>query len=683
MPTPSVDTLLHAAVEALGGTERPGQQEMATAVADAFDKGEHLLVQAGTGTGKSLGYLVPAVLRGERVVVSTATLALQAQLAERDLPTLAEAVRPVLGKPLTFAVQKGRANYVCLHRLAEGVPDEQEALIDVLPTSPLGREVTRAREWARTTATGDRDELVPGISDRAWGQLAVSARECLGAERCPFGSECFAELARERAAAADIVVTNHALLAIDAMHGRSVLPPHDLVVVDEAHDLAARVTSAAAVELSVGMLERVLRRVRPHVEAGAAEPYATAVDDAARVLIMLEPGRLDALPPELAAALIGLRDTARQLVSALGGAAAVARPTLDGGDDGDGDTAESVDAARRQARALATEVFDVAVRLLAADPADVTWVEIRGRDAVLLRVAPLSVAELLRERMFADRTVVLTSATLTVGGTFDAVAHTVGLTDDDEPTAGADPAGGKDGLAWRGIDVGSPFAYERQAILYLARRLPPPGRDGPSEAMLDEVLALLTAAGGRTLGLFSSRRAAELAAAYVRERSEITILCQGEQTLADLGRRFRDEPRTSLFGTLSLWQGIDVPGESCQLVIIDRVPFPRPDDPLMSARARAVDEAGGSGFHVVSVAHAALLLAQGAGRLIRRSTDRGVIAILDPRVVTARYGSYLLRTLPPMWRTTDREVALAALRRLDAAAGARAVVRIEAAGPVV
>jgi ATP-dependent DNA helicase DinG len=392
-------------------------------------------------------------------------------------------------------------------------------------------------------------------------------------------------------------------------------------------------------------------------------------------MIMLDPGRLDALPAELSAALVGLRDSARQLVSTLGGSGPATRPTLDGDADGSNDAAaESLDAARRQARALATEVFDVSVRLLAADPADVTWVELRGRDAVVLRVAPLSVAELLRERMFADRTAVLTSATLAVGGTFDAIARTVGLTDDVEPlTASEDDRA--DAPAWRGIDVGSPFAYERQAILYLARRLPPPGRDGPSEAMLDEIVALLVASGGRTLGLFSSRRAAETAAAYVRERTELTILCQGEQTLADLGRRFRDDPRTSLFGTLSLWQGIDVPGESCQLVIIDRVPFPRPDDPLMSARARAVDEAGGSGFQVVSVAHAALLLAQGAGRLIRRSSDRGVIAILDPRVVTARYGSYLLRSLPPMWRTTDREVALAALRRLDAAASEREDVR--------
>jgi ATP-dependent DNA helicase DinG len=511
--------------------------------------------------------------------------------------------------------------------------------------------------------------LVPGVSDRAWAQISVSARECLGAERCPFGAECFAELARERAAAADIVVTNHALLAIDAMHGRTVLPPHDLVVVDEAHDLAARVTSAAAVELSVAMLERVMRRVRPHVDESTAEPYATAVDDAARVMIMLDPGRLDSLQAELSAALVGLRDTARQLISALGGAAAPSRPTLDGEADGSNDAeAESVDAARRQARALATEVYDVAVRLLAADPADVTWAEIRGRDAIVLRVAPLSVADLLRERMFADRTAVLTSATLAVGGTFDAIARTVGLVAEDEPRTDDEEVKVP---AWRGIDVGSPFAYERQAILYLARRLPSPGRDGPAEAMLNEIRDLVEASGGRTLGLFSSRRAAEIAAAHLREHTDLTVLCQGEQTLADLGRRFRDEPRTSLFGTLSLWQGIDVPGESCQLVIIDRVPFPRPDDPLMSARARAVDEAGGSGFQVVSVAHAALLLAQGAGRLIRRSSDRGVIAILDPRVVTARYGSYLLRSLPPMWRTTDRDVALAALRRLDAAASER------------
>lgn len=222
-------------------------------------------------------------------------------------------------------------------------------------------------------------------------------------------------------------------------------------------------------------------------------------------------------------------------------------------------------------------------------------------------------------------------------------------------------------LPWRGIDVGSPFDYKRQAILYVARQLPPPGRDGLGAAQLDEIVELVDAAEGRTLGLFSSRRAAEAAAEAVRERlPHLTILAQGDAQLPELARLFTEDPHTCLFGTLSLWQGIDVPGDTCQLVIVDRIPFPRPDDPLMSARQRAADAAGGNGFMQVAATHAALLLAQGTGRLIRTTSDKGVVAILDPRLVTARYGSFLRASLPPMWSTTDRDVVLRALRRLAA-----------------
>jgi ATP-dependent DNA helicase DinG len=230
----------------------------------------------------------------------------------------------------------------------------------------------------------------------------------------------------------------------------------------------------------------------------------------------------------------------------------------------------------------------------------------------------------------------------------------------------------------RALDVGSPFDYARQAILYVAGHLPAPGRDGLAEAQLAEIAELVRAAGGRTLGLFSSRRAAETAAVALRERvPEVPVWCQGDAQLPELARRFVEDPQTCLFGTLSLWQGVDLPGATCQLVIIDRIPFPRPDDPLMSARARAVARRGGNGFMAVSATHAALLLAQGTGRLIRRGTDRGVVALLDPRLVTARYGSFLAASLPPMWRTNDSGVVRCALARLDA--DAREQVRPAAA----
>ena len=324
----------------------------------------------------------------------------------------------------------------------------------------------------------------------------------------------------------------------------------------------------------------------------------------------------------------------------------------------------------------------------------------RGKE---LRLAPLSVAGLLRDKLFGQTTCVLTSATLKLGGDFDAMARQVGLRpserievsaesngDGPRPTVAVDPSPANGAARvvstespvvvrpqpWVGLDAGSPFDYARQAILYTARRLPAPGREGPGEQLLDQLVDLVRAAGGRTLGLFSSRRGAEAAAEYVRPKLETTVLCQGDAQLPELSRQFRDEQSTSLFGTLSLWQGIDVPGDTCVLVTIDRLPFPRPDDPLMAARARAADEAGGNGFMSVSATHAALLLAQGTGRLIRRSSDRGVVACLDPRLVTARYGTFLRSSLPPMWETTDLDATLGALRRLAADADARAAVPV-------
>jgi ATP-dependent DNA helicase DinG len=306
---------------------------------------------------------------------------------------------------------------------------------------------------------------------------------------------------------------------------------------------------------------------------------------------------------------------------------------------------------------------------------DVLWLaEGRERIPPRLCVAPLQVWGPMRDKLLRDKTVVMTSATLMLGDDFSAMATSVGLHPAEESALHAEesalpaPVPGKDApIAWRGLDVGSPFDYQRQAIVYVARHLPPPGRDGLGEPQLAEICELVDAAQGRTLGLFSSRRAAEVAAEAVRERlPHLTTLAQGDAQLPELARQFVGDPHTCLFGTLSLWQGLDVPGETCQLVIIDRIPFPRPDDPLMSARQRAVDRDGGNGFMQVAATHAALLLAQGAGRLIRTSSDRGVVAVLDPRLVTARYGVFLRASLPPMWQTTDPAVVRQALTRLAA-----------------
>jgi ATP-dependent DNA helicase DinG len=666
--------LLAAAVDSISGVPREGQQVMADAVQAALGTGLHLLVQAGTGTGKSLGYLVPAsahAVRGKKpVIVSTATLALQAQVVDRDLPRLAEALTPLLGRRPTWQLVKGRRNYLCKHKLAGGFPDE-ESLFDVpvdLPepdpaeravthpapgragggSSRLGREVVRLREWAQTSRTGDRDELLPGVSERAWRQVSVSAHECLGS-RCPLVGECHVELAREHARSVDVVVTNHAFVAIDSFEGRHMLPDHDVLILDEAHEFADRVTSVITDELTAPGIAAAARRAR-RIGIGDTVPLEVAGDTLEAVLEGLPSGRLEqGLPEALQAAVGALRDAARAVISS------IQQLGPDKGGDGDG--------ARQVARAAVSEVFDVAERL-AADAGrpgghDVVWVSrtkrVDGGERIGLHVAPLSVAGLLRERLFGDRTVVMTSATLALGGSFDSAAASVGLIGDDAPE-------------WKGLDVGSPFDYPRQGILYLAKHLPAPGRDGTSPQALDELADLITAAGGRTLGLFSSRRAAEAAAEAMRERLDVPILCQGDDATPTLVREFARDARTCLFGTLSLWQGVDVPGSSCQLVVVDRIPFPRPDDPLASARSRAVAQSGGNGFMSVAAVHAALRLAQGVGRLVRTSDDKGVVAVLDPRLATARYGSFLRTSLPPFWTTADRSVVLEALRRIDAAA---------------
>jgi ATP-dependent DNA helicase DinG len=680
-----LDGLLGSAVQAVGGTARPGQQQMAQAVADALRQGDPLLVEAGTGTGKSLAYLVPAIahsLSGEnrRVIVATATLALQRQLVAHDLPLISGALAEQLGREPEFALLKGRNNYVCLNRINSAEQDEdQDGLFDPKALSEMGRHVLRVREWAEESETGDRDDLAPGVPDRVWTAVSVSARECLGAGKCPYGQECFAEAARERAREADLVVTNHALLAIDTFDGDvKVLPEHGAVIIDEAHELVSRATGADSGELTAGLADRAARRCHRHVDDLVAQKLDLAAAEFGAELDEAEPGRFTVLPEPMAAALAMLRDAAREAVSALG-------KNRDKGEEG----------ARRQAQAGAEQLFELTDRLLQSSEYDVVWLD-RTERSTALRIAPLSVAQQLRQRLFARTPAILTSATLRIGGSFDAVAGTLGLypseradrfegerparaakpaavdpTDPDAVEAAAAAQAEKetkdDPIPWQALDVGSPFDYPKQGILYTAKHLAAPGREA-SEEQFCEIAELIAAAGGRTLGLFSSMRAAEAAAREMRARLDYLnypILCQGEDSLPQLIQRFAEDPRACLFGTLSLWQGVNVPGTSCQLVIIDRIPFPRPDDPLATARQEAVAKAGGNGFMAVAAAHAALLLAQGSGRLIRAHRDKGVVAILDSRLATARYGSFLRAGLPDFWPTTDPDIAYAALRRLD------------------
>src|SRR4051812_28945370 len=314
----AVVSTLAAAVDALGGEERPGQVQMAEAVADAMVDGTHLLVQAGTGTGKSLAYLVPALLHDSRVVVATATLALQHQLVERDIPRLVEAVGELPGVDASYAVLKGRSNYACLHRIRAGVPDDQGTLVEV-PQGSMATKVLELRAWAEQEAeergSGERDKA-PRHTDREWRQVSVNHRECLGAAKCPFGQECFAELAREKAQRSHLIVTNHSLLAIDAIEGVPMIPDYDVVVVDEAHELVTRVTQAATDELFAADVDRAAKRSQRHVEGTEADDLADAGDTLRVVMSELVPGRIDALPDELGDALVAVRDRARACLSA-------------------------------------------------------------------------------------------------------------------------------------------------------------------------------------------------------------------------------------------------------------------------------------------------------------------------------------------------------------------------------
>ncbi|WP_304441534.1 ATP-dependent DNA helicase [Demequina sp. NBRC 110055] len=644
--------LLDRAVGALGGARREGQTRMVQAVERALSGKGHALIQAGTGTGKSLGYLVPAVAHaareGQRVVVSTATLALQRQVFTKDIPLVLDALEPELGERPRAALFKGRSNYLCKHKLAGGYGEPDEDMLPIVagPTSDLGREVARLHEWADETETGDRDDLVPGVSHRAWAQVSVSGRECLES-KCPALKECFSQRVRDQAADAHVVVTNHAVLGVQAA-SHDMLGEHHALIVDEAHELVGRITGAATHELTVARVDRAssaTRRVGVTTEDldRAARALDAALGDA-------RPARLrQGLGEELAAAVELVRGAARAALSA------VQKATKDTPESKTpGDTAS---ATAKMASAALQEIHDVCEELAGEHGRYVIWLappdgDYESERAERIVAAPLDVAGLIRERLIDERSSVFTSATLALGGNFDAMARHLGI---DDPET---------------LDAGSPFDYGKQGILYVAKHLERPGAGGISAEALDELAALIEAAGGRTLGLFSSHRAGQAAAEAMRERLDVPVLYQLDDQLPTLVEQFKADPRACLFGSTSLWQGIDVPGPTASLVVIDRIPFPRPDEPISQARTEAIAQRGGNGFMAVSATHAALLMAQGAGRLIRAHDDRGVVAVLDSRLATARYGGFLARSMPELWPTTDRATVLSALRRLDESARA-------------
>ena len=651
-----VRSALDVAVEAIGGSPRSGQIEMAEAVANALNDRHHLLVQAGTGTGKSLAYLIPALVHGKKVLVATATLALQRQLIERDLPKIKEALEKELGRDLSFAIYKGVGNYLCLQKMNSELPDpDGEVLLEI---GVLGKDAKRLRAWAESPgASGDRDDA-PDVDRRVWLANSVSGRECVGADDCQFGTKCLAVKAKAKAQTADIVVTNHTLLAIEIVDSHPILPDRDAIVLDEAHEFMDRTTQAVTEELTSGRVIRAAQMAKRHMPGKTSDAFSKAADGFAAAIADYaddyrnnrdEQRRLDELPSQLEAPVRKIKEAAEALGAAINADAEIIDP-------------DSI-AERARVKGAVNEVKQTATKMLKIGHGYVMWFE---PNFSTLYLAPLDVSAELRKNLFSKTPVIATSATLTVGKGFDAIARNLGIqageNEDSDSNWDIDPSN------VTMLDVGSPFDFANQGMLYLPKHLPEPGRDGPSKEALTELGELIDAAGGRTLALFSSWRGVEAADEHLRKvlaELPISIITQRRgDTVGSLVERFEKDPTSILLGTMSLWQGVDVPGPSCTLVAIDRIPFPRPDDPVMSARAAEIDAAGGSGFMQVSLPRAALLLAQGTGRLIRSLDDRGVVAILDSRIVTKRYGSILLNSMPPLWRTGDGAIVRESLAKL-------------------
>ena len=659
MSIEKVRSALSAAVLSINGAPRTGQIEMAEAVANALSDRHHLLVQAGTGTGKSLAYLVPALVHGKKVLVATATLALQRQLVERDLPRVKDALEKELKRGISFAVYKGVGNYLCLQKMnADDGTADSEVLVDI---SSLEKDARRLREWAvKPGISGDRDDA-PEVDRRVWLANSTSGRECVGADECRFGSECFAVNAKAKAQTADIVVTNHTLLAIEIVDSHPILPDRDAVILDEAHEFMDRTTQAVTEELTSGRVARAANMVRRHMPGKladafvkAAEGFADAMDEYGQDYRTRsdEERKLSELPTALAAPVRKIKEAAEAVIAFISADSEIVDP-------------DSL-ADRARVKGAVNEVKTTAQKMMRMGESQVLWYE---PTFSTLYLAPLAVSHVLRENLFTQTPVIATSATLTVGKSFDPIARSLGIL----TSATTEEESGEQGSAIdpsnvQMLDVGSPFDFANQGMLYLPKDLPEPGRDGPSKEALVELGELIDAAGGRTLALFSSWRGVEMADEHLRRvlaELPIAIITQRRgDSVGALVERFANDPTSILLGTMSLWQGVDVPGPSCTLVAIDRIPFPRPDDPVMSARAAEADAAGGSGFMQVSLPRAALLLAQGTGRLIRSVDDRGVVAILDSRIVNKRYGSILLNSMPPLWRTSDGKTVKESLTRL-------------------
>jgi len=621
---------------AIGGFEaRPGQRQLAGRVADAFEGGRTLIAEAGTGTGKTLAYLLPAVLAGKRVLISTGTRTLQDQIFYKDVPALSAA----LGTPIKAAYMKGRTNYLCLHRF--GRLQEAEAALDAGDR----RWLHAIADWATETQTGDRAEIEDLPDDLPlWQEVTATAEQCLGRD-CPQHLECFVTRMKERAAESDLVIVNHHLLCADASvreggYGE-VIPECDFAVIDEAHQLEDVVTMYFGVVVSTHRVEEFVRDASqvagtlPGHDALAAVALAAAVSDVQHAFRRLfDSARLELRNPESGGDRLTMSETALERIGDTGAHARAAIGALETHLAAQAASNDDIASLVSRARALADDIKTV----LAPDPAYVNYIEARGR-GISLRAAPIEVSRIVKTAIVGDRaSTVLTSATLAVEGQFGYVKTRLGLEDAEA------------------IQLPSEFDFARQAVLYLPPEMPDPRSPEFNRAAAWTIAELLDRTRGRAFALFTSYAAMRDVHALIARRVSWPLFVQGTAPRTSLLRDFRNTPNAVLLATASFWQGVDVAGEALSCVIIDRLPFASPADPLVSARIKVIADRGGQPFHEYQVPLATLTLLQGLGRLIRTRTDRGVLAILDPRLTRMSYGRRFLGSLPPAPITDSLDV---------------------------
>ncbi len=630
---------------------RPGQLDMARAVLDALRRGGHLCVEAGTGTGKTLGYLVPAVLCDEVVIVSTATKNLQEQILHQDIPRLEQA----LGRRLRVVLLKGRNNYLCLHRLARF--EEQGRL----PGLDEVHHLEAIRQWSQTTTTGDRAEL-SGLPENLsiWADLDARTERCLG-QVCHYYNECFITRARQQARDADIVIVNHHLFFADLAARRSdygaFLPDYTRVIFDEAHEIEDTAASYFSLQTSNEQFAELLRDVTqtfiPDAErAHAVRQACQAVAERAahfwtfaQKVCCPAPGagngsdaRGTLQASDLATEASGYTALAAALDHLAEALAQAAHQKVD-------NFGMNTDPALLRLEPRARQLCERLLRIVQAQDANyVYWWERPSPRRFSLHATPIDIAALLREQLFHQvESVVLTSATLTADGSFAFIRSRLGLDESDE------------------LLIDSPFDYGQQARLYLPPDMPDPNHPDFTEAAVNEIIALLDITQGRAFVLCTSLRHMRQLYGRIREKVPFPCLIQGDQPRSSLIQTFQTTPGAVLFGAASFWQGVDVVGPALSCVIVDRLPFPVPSDPLVAARCRHIEsrsgESGGNAFQAYSLPQAILALKQGFGRLIRSRTDRGILCLLDPRIRTRGYGQAVLRSLPSnLPQTNDRNV---------------------------